>query len=291
MCFCILSYDRAQVFFPADRAPLESLVMENCVDCYKFVSSEGECSVKGCSPIRRCVIASLEKRFKGKSVGVVADVGCGGWSYPRDLILDGGNTWFGVDPSPDPSSPHGVDAGDASIRTHDGTVDSLPFENGEIDLVLCNQSMEHWHEYGTSFTAGLVEINRVLKAGGAVVLNMPVHYHGHPIFVKGQIGVLKELFKTSLWSQVDLNFWGKFRGPDNHYRGWENTTLHPFDRSMLNNPPPENSWMLEIVAKKSHVSKIGIGDYLRMKAVDQYCSLLYWTCRFSYRLGKKLKRL
>lgn len=236
------------------------------------------------------MIASLEKRFEGRLVGVVADVGCGGWTFPRNLFTASGNTWYGVDPSDGPSSPHNLDVGPQSIKTHDGSVGRLPFEAGEIDLVVCNQSMEHWHEYGNSFASGLSEIHRVLKSGGAAVLNVPIHYHGHPIFVKGQLYIIRQILNTSLWRNVEFRYWGRFRDPEDPYRGWNNSTVCDFSRSMLRRTNPENTWMLEIYAVKSDFHKKDLSYILKTNFLEFYCKFYFFRYRFLYRAKRKILR-
>ena len=81
---------------------------------------------------------------------VVCEIGPGPFSYAKEVLESNGNRWFGVDPQVE--SHLGV----PSIRTHEGTVSSLPFANNSMDLVIANQSMEHWYEFGTPFRKGAI---------------------------------------------------------------------------------------------------------------------------------------
>ena len=54
----------------------------------------------------------------------------------------------------------------ANIATRQGAVETLPFADGEFDLVMTRYSMHHW----TDLAAGLKEARRVVKRDGSAVL-------------------------------------------------------------------------------------------------------------------------
>ena len=53
----------------------------------------------------------------------------------------------------------------AEHSTRQSAAESLPFADGEFDIVLCRFTAHHWH----NFEAGLRQARRVLKAGGRAV--------------------------------------------------------------------------------------------------------------------------
>lgn len=63
-----------------------------------------------------------------------------------------------------------------NIKTCQGTVESLPFEDNRFDIVISRYSAHHWHDVGRA----LREVHRVLKQGGRAVF-IDVVSPGHPI--------------------------------------------------------------------------------------------------------------
>ena len=51
-----------------------------------------------------------------------------------------------------------------------GSVDDLPFENNSFDAVTVSLSLHHWEDK----EKGILEINRVLKSGGSLIIGDPL---------------------------------------------------------------------------------------------------------------------
>ncbi|AVJ16468.1 class I SAM-dependent methyltransferase [Serratia rhizosphaerae] len=64
----------------------------------------------------------------------------------------------------------------SNIQTQQGVAESLPFADGDFDLVISRYSAHHWHDVGQA----LREVKRVLKPGGKAIL-MDVVSPGHPL--------------------------------------------------------------------------------------------------------------
>jgi SAM-dependent methyltransferase len=171
----------------------------------------------------------------------VCEIGCGGWPFARDLLAANGCRWRGVDPvDPDPE-------GRPSVRTHAGTVACLPFEDESFDLVLANQSLEHWHEFGASYGVGLREVHRVLRVGGAFLANVPIHLHGHPMFVRGEVDRVLGLFAGPAWEAVQFEPWRRDPTPLPRYEGWR---LNGFPDAMVAHADTASTWLLDLTARK-----------------------------------------
>ncbi|MDM2969981.1 MULTISPECIES: class I SAM-dependent methyltransferase [unclassified Citrobacter] len=63
-----------------------------------------------------------------------------------------------------------------NIATRQGYAENLPFEDHAFDVVISRYSAHHWHDVGLA----LREVNRVLKAGGVLIM-MDVMSPGHPV--------------------------------------------------------------------------------------------------------------
>ncbi len=114
---------------------------------------------------RKSLFREISRCANQLSGGLVVDVGCGTKPY-RDLF--GADHYFGVDivKSSDGKNP------DSDVF-YDGT--ALPFRSGSIDGLLMSQVLEHVFEPGKL----LLEMNRVLKPGGRLLLTVPFLWDEH----------------------------------------------------------------------------------------------------------------
>ena len=94
-----------------------------------------------------------------------------------------------------------------------GAAGDIPFPDATFDVAFGNQSFEHWEEghYLQTEKPGyrecLAEVWRVLKPGGALYLDAPIHLHGHEMFVVGDIARVLGLFDPELWQDVVTERW------------------------------------------------------------------------------------
>ncbi len=93
--------------------------------------------------------------------GRLLDVGCG--ERPYATLPSAVSEWVGFD---DPSN-----AG-ADVR---GRAESLPFDDGSFDTVMCTQVIEHVPEP----RAVLAECARVLRPGGILIVSAPQYWEVH----------------------------------------------------------------------------------------------------------------
>lgn len=259
--------------------------MPACINCHRFDPRGPRCTVEEGTPGRKCVIASLEHRLKKIHGQQVCEIGPGAWMFAKNILDENGNTWFGIDPKTEDHKARKVTA------THRGTVACIPLKDNSMDYVLANQSMEHWHEYGTSFRKGLREIHRVLKPGGQAILNVPIHRHGHEVFLKGQMKRIRSLFTSYKWSDVYLEEWRKDYQPLEQWKGW--LADKRLSGSSVPNAATASTWILEIVLTKAERERWGIREELLPFWIDLK-TMSHWgqkRLRSRLRIKDKLKRL
>lgn len=156
--------------------------------------------------VRACVVA-IGEEYNGliKPGMHILEIGCGTWSPTREHCLKVGAQWDGIDISP-------TYYGKPTIATRIESVENLSFPEEIFDLVIGNQTLEHWNEFGCRPEIGLWQCFRVCKPGGVVCLNIPIHFHGSRIFVEGDIPAIKELFQPFA-SHIEMEDWGRNRTP------------------------------------------------------------------------------
>ena len=226
--------------------------MPACLNCTKFNSENKICSIPDGSPIRKCITASLEKHLSPIQNQTICEIGCGAWSFAKNIVEKNNCTWLGIDPVKYDSR------GRKTIRTHQGTANSIPLPSNSVDIVLANQSLEHWYEYRTTFTSGFSEMHRILKLGGILIMNFPIHLHGHPIFLKGNINKIKHLWNPYMWSDIHFEEWRKDYKPLEVYQGWKLIN----NNIIAKHNEDTSTWIMDVVATKIDASnKIGAFMY------------------------------
>lgn len=173
--------------------------MPDCRECRWLV--DDECR-RGPShgPLRSCLQAIVDEYCQLVSEGKrVLEIGCGAWSPVRDRCEEVGAVWEGID-------VNDTHMGRPTIATKIASVADIPFGDAEFDLVVANQSMEHWREYSVPLERGLYEAFRVTRIGGQVLLNVPIHLHGAPMFVKGEIQKIRQAIEA-FSPDVHLETW------------------------------------------------------------------------------------
>lgn len=196
---------------PAKLLPMNSsgITYKACIHCRYLDRTKAECTAGSVgSPLRRCLIGLVQDEISRLPSGLrVLEIGCGSWGFVRDLVQARGCQWEGIEPATHDSS------GNPSIATKQGVVDRIPYQDETFDFVISNQSIEHWHEFQSSFAAGIAEIWRVLKVGGTASLNFPLWFHGHPIFKAARMESIKGLLAAPYWEQQEIEVWRSESAP------------------------------------------------------------------------------
>ncbi len=227
-----------------------------CRDCRRFDQVGTACSVPFGTPTRKCATAAIEANLNDTPAGNVLEIGFGRWTLARSLVRRNGGTWTGIDPGQPRSE------GAALGRGGYGLADDLPFPDATFDLVYGLQTFEHWGQKVSSLPPAdygdcLREVWRVLKPGARLYLDAPMHYHGHEMFVMGDVERLRALFDESLWSDVVMERWRRdyqplerFLPPGKVLEEWKTEVVSYPDsevREILSNG---SSWLLTFKARK-----------------------------------------
>lgn len=132
-------------------------------------------------PVLKSVAATVN--FKNSRV---LDVGCGTGLFMSYVIKLGCAEVYGVD-GPTDYADRAIKRGYKEVRfVNDLCINKLPFENNTFDVVVCKDVFEHLLDPIFS----LMEIRRVLKTDGKLLLHVPNHF---PLY-----GRLKFLFTNDL---------------------------------------------------------------------------------------------
>ena len=115
------------------------------------------------------ILKEVEKRLGGKRALSILDAGCGTGGLLRK-IGTAHPEWraTGIDAS-EHACRFASDRAPAPIVR--GSVESLPFETGSFDVVVCADVLYHVDSDG----AALGEFRRVLRPGGVLILNVPAY--------------------------------------------------------------------------------------------------------------------
>jgi SAM-dependent methyltransferase len=103
------------------------------------------------------------KRYAG---GVLVDLGCGASPY-RTLTTGHVTAHIGID---HPGTPHGGRGIDLYAPAY-----ATALGSATVDTVLCTMVLEHLEDP----QAALIEIARILKPGGTLILSAPLYWHLH----------------------------------------------------------------------------------------------------------------
>lgn len=196
-----------------------------CRQCPKFDAANSICSIPYGTPLRKCVVAAMEAHLGRVKPGTeVLELGFGRRSLARHIVTLRGARWTGIEPEVE--DPPFIGTGGF------GHTADVPFPEHTFDLVCGIQSFEHWAEKHPKISqisdhkTCLREIWRVMKPGGKLYLDAPIHLHGHEMFVLGEYQQILSLFDSALWDNVTAETWRAEHEPLPRYAPPETDSRH-----------------------------------------------------------------
>lgn len=228
-----------------------------CRRCPKLVAAESACGVPFGSPLRKCVVAATEAHLRATRGQRVLELGYARRSYGKRIVELAGGSWTGVEPLVGRHRPAKLGSGGY------GHAGDIPFPDATFDVVFGNQSFEHWEEPlpdGTpprSYAECLAEIWRVLRPGGTLYLDAPIHLHGHEMFVAGDVARIVALFTSERWTQVIVERWRYDHAPLPRYPTpaadvrYVQGTIKSYDMARIADAQTNGTvWLLTVTAAK-----------------------------------------
>jgi SAM-dependent methyltransferase len=229
-----------------------------CCLCPEFNAASEQCSVGFGTPLRKCVVASIEAHFHDCAGLDCLEIGFGRFKLAKTLIQRSGGSWTGIDPA------QPKDRKARKGKGGYGTAADIPFTDRSFDKVFGIQSFEHWGQKAapdrepSDYADCLEEIARVLKPGGTLYLDAPIHFHGHEMFIMGDLPRIRELFSAGFWGQVVMQRWRKDFRPLDRYPP-NKTVLREWPIEISSYPPEQvqqakeqgSVWLLTISAVRT----------------------------------------
>lgn len=184
--------------------------MPKCADCIMLVDSQCSAYQKALTTLKRplqppplgaCMLPIVDNYLgfieKGMSV---LDIGCGSWDLIKTHCEKVGAYYEGIDTCADYF-------GKETVATRIENLAELSFLDNSFDVVIGNQTMEHWAENGCTLKWGLFQCFRVCKPNGRVLMNVPIHFHGTRTFMLGNLEKIKRLY-SPFSTKVSFYNWG-----------------------------------------------------------------------------------
>jgi len=229
----------------------------SCSYCRKFDKEKQQCRIPFGSPIRKCVISSVEAHLNNAKNKSVLEIGFGRFSLGKTLVKRSGGIWTGVEPHQSKDKPSKIGKGGY------GHAADIPFPDKTFDMVFGVQTFEHWGQKvegaamrPSEYRDCIEEIWRVLKPGGTVYLDAPIHFHGHEMFIMGDLQKIRGLFTSDRWKDLNLERWRYHYEPLQRYVPYEklfaewHEEIDSYTEEEIERIKKEPIWMLALTVTK-----------------------------------------
>ncbi len=228
-----------------------------CKKCPSFDSQKQECGINFGSPLRKCVVSSIEAHLHDCKDKDVLEIGFGRFMLAKNLIRRSGGTWTGVEPQrPEDEKPE-IGKGGYGHATY------IPFAEQTFHKVFAVQSIEHWAQRAggvrelSDYKDCVAEIHRVLKPGGDVYLDAPIHFHGNEMFIMGDLEKIRSYFPEEQWQDVQIEKWREqceplepYLPPTSVTKDWQTEIVSYSDEQREKMASDATVWMVAITAVK-----------------------------------------
>ena len=223
-----------------------------CRRCPKFASFPARCTVPW-GKLRSCIVASIEYHLRDLRGKRVLELGCGESSHARAVIEAVGGNWVGLDQRAGKGK-------NPSVRSIAASVPDLPFRDESFDVVVGIQTIEHWEDVlrpgEVDYETAMAQVWRVLKPGGWTYFDCPIHLHGAPAFIRGDLAAIRAIYGTQDWRDVRFLTWRRKHeplaarfAPERESSRW-NRLLADESPEEIEQLKPQASWILAIRADK-----------------------------------------
>ncbi len=125
------------------------------------------------------------------------------------------------------------------------------------------QSFEHWGQKSVNaarepsdYNDCLNEILRVLKPGGSIYLDAPIHLHGHEMFIMGDVERITGYFPEQYWANVNVERWRYNYQPLERYAPFEKLfddwaqEIVSYSEDEIAKAKSEPIWLFAVTAEK-----------------------------------------
>jgi SAM-dependent methyltransferase len=208
------------------------------------------------------VVAATEAHLHATCGLATLELGSFKRSFGKHVVEKSGGLWTGVEPQlPQRRAPR-------LGRANYGHAGDIPFGDETFDVVFGVQSFEHWEEAlpgvdkPPSYRECLAEIWRVLKPGGSLYLDAPIHLHGHEMFVAGDVDRILGLFDRDLWTELVVERWRydhaplpRYPTPASDAAGVRLNRNMTYDRAVIEDLQANGTvWLLTVTAARARAT-------------------------------------
>ena len=228
-----------------------------CVRCRSFDKNKNDCQIAFGTPLRKCVVSSIEAHINDAANQNVLELGFGRFSLGKKLVQRAGGVWTGIEPHQPKNRKPVMGQGGY------GSASDIPFSDQSFDMVFGVQTFEHWGQKLSgapvdisTYSKCINEIHRVLKPGGKLYLDAPVHFHGNEMFIMGDTDKIASHFSSDQWKNIIMERWRHDYQPLERYASYPklysewDVEIENYDAEQVEKIKDQPIWLFVITAEK-----------------------------------------